>query len=128
MIDLATIRSIKQAELPVTHPVTGKATGAFVTLASPDHPARKQAIAAATRRLRESGEAQEPELLAALTVEAVAASALGWRGFKVDGKELAYSPAAALDLLSKPELKWLREQLAAGLGRQENFIETSANG
>lgn len=128
MIDLSTIKSLDRAEIEITHPVSGEGAGAFFTLASPDHPARKQAIAEASRRLRAAGDGQDEDLLNELANEAAAASVLGWRGVKLDGAVLEYSQQAARDLLAKPEMKWLVNQLSAQLGRQANFIKTSAPG
>lgn len=126
MIDLDTIKSVDNAEVPILHPVTGEKTGAFVTLASPDHPARKQAIAAASRRLREAGDKQDADLLDELTEASIAASVLGWRGIRMEGVDMEHSPQAALDLLKRPEMKWLRDQIGEQLARKANFIETSA--
>lgn len=128
MIDLSTIKSLDRAEIEITHPVSGEGTGAFFTLASPDHPARKQAIAEASRRLRAAGDGQDEDLLNELANEASAASVLGWRGVKLDGAVLEYSQQAARDLLANPEMKWLVSQLSVQLGRQANFIKTSAPG
>jgi len=128
MIDLSTIKSVDHAERPILHPVTGEETGAFITLASPDHPARKQAIADVSRRLREAGEGQDAELLEEMNTEAIAASVLGWRGIKMDGQELQFSPAAAREQLARKEMRWLRSQIADQLARRENFIVTSAPG
>lgn len=126
MIDLGTIKSLDRAEVEITHPVSGEGTGAFFVVASPDHPARKQAIAAASRRLREAGEGQDEDLLGELATEAAAACVLGWRGVKLDGADLEYSQHAAHDLLRRPELKWLAGQINGQLGKQANFIWTSA--
>lgn len=126
MMDLSTIKSIDRAELSIPHPVTGKETGAYITLASPDNKARKQAVADASRRLREAGEGQDADLLEELTASAVAASVLGWRGVKMHGKELPHSAEAARDLLFRAEMRWLHDWIVSQLGRQANFIETSA--
>lgn len=128
MIDLNEIKSVRQAELEILHPVTGKGTGAFITLASPDHPARRKAVADASRRLREEGEKGGPELLDELTEESVIGSVLGWRGLRENGAEIVFTPEAARSLLKRPELYWLVRQLTNRLGEQENFIVTSAPG
>lgn len=127
MIDLNEIQSLRQAEVEITHPISGKPLGAFVTLASPDHPARRNAIAAASRRLREAGD-DGAELLDELTEETVTGSILGWRGILLDGVELVFSCEAARDLLKRPQFYWLLRQLVIKLGEQENFIKTSAPG
>lgn len=126
MMDITSIRSLDRAELEILHPVTGEATGAFITLASPDHPARRRAVADASRRLRAAGEQQDMDLLEELTTESVIGSVLGWRGIRVDGAEVEHTASAARDLLERPELKWLVRQITGQLGRQENFISTSA--
>lgn len=126
MMDIDSIRSLDRAEMAILHPVTGEETGAFVTLASPDHPARRRAVAEASRRLRAAGEQQDIDLLEEMTAESVIGSVLGWRGIRMAGAEVEYTAAAARDLLVRPELKWLVLQLIGQMGRQENFISTSA--
>jgi hypothetical protein len=129
VVDLATIRSRLQAEVDLRHPVSGKLLGATVTLASPDHPARRQARMDIARAQREQGEIDDEtalELVDDAAVEFLARIIFGWSGIKVDGEPIEYSAAAARALLRQEPMRWLVNQLLNEAARTENFIETSA--
>lgn len=129
VVDLATIRSRMQTTVDLRHPVTGDLLGARVTLASPDHPARRQArldIARAQRGSDEVDDATALELVDEAAVEFLARIIFGWEGIKVDGEVLPYSAAAVRELLRPEPMRWLVNQLLNESARTENFIETSA--
>lgn len=129
VIDLATIRSRLQAAVELRHPVTGDLLGARVTLASPDHPARRQArldIARADRGRDDLDGDTALELVDEAAVEFLARIVFGWEGIKVDGEPLEYSAAAVRELLRPEPMRWLVNQLLNEAARAENFIETSA--
>lgn len=128
-VDLASIRSLDRAVVELRHPVSGKPLGASVTLASPDHPARRQARLDISRAQRSRPEPDQD--LAQELVDENAAAFLSrvifdWSGIKVDGELVPFSAAAALDLLGREEMRWLVNQLLYESARTENFIETSA--
>jgi len=128
-VDLATIRSLDRGVVQLRHPVTGEPLGASVTLASPDHPARRQArldIARAQRGRPEPDEAEAAALLDDTAGEFLARIILDWSGIKQDGEILPFSPAAARELLAPEPMRWLVNQLLHESARGENFIETSA--
>lgn len=129
VVDLATIRSRLQATVDLRHPVTGVPLGARVTLASPDHPARRQArldIARAQRGRDDVDGDAALELVDEAAVEFLARIVFAWEGIKVDGEQLAYSAAAVRELLRPEPMRWLVNQLLNESARTENFIETSA--
>jgi len=131
VVDLATIRSRLQATVELRHPVTGEPLGASVVMASPDHPARRQArmdIARAQRGRDDVDEGEALELVDEAAVEFLARIVFGWEGIKVDGEPLAHSAAAVRELLSPEPMRWLVNQLLNEAARAENFIETSAPG
>lgn len=131
VVDLATIRSKLQAVVELHHPVTGEPLGARVTLASPDHPARRQArldIARADRGRDDLEGDGALDLVDETAVEFLARIIFGWEGIKVDGEPLEYSAAAVRALLRPEPMRWLVNQLLNEAARAENFIETSAPG
>jgi hypothetical protein len=129
MLDVGSIKSVLESEVQIKHPQTGAPLGAFVTIAAHEHPQRRKARADVSRRLRAAGnESDATDLVDEVTIEVVARSVLGWRGIKEDGVEVEFSPDKALELLSRPELDWLVKQLLVELGKQENFIQDSAQG
>lgn len=128
-VDLAGIRSKQSTEIELRHPVSGDPLGAFVTLASPDHPERRQAridIARAQRGRADPDGDESVELVDAAALEFLSRIVLGWRRIKVDGVELDYSPGAVRELLAPDAMRWLTNQILHEAGRTENFIETSA--
>lgn len=128
-VDLATIRSLDYAVVEIRHPVTDEPLGARVTLASPDHPAHRQArldIARARRGQPEPEDAEAMALLDETALDMLSRIVLGWSGIKLDGVDLPYSPASVRDLLAHAQLRWLVNQLLREAARGENFIKTSA--
>jgi hypothetical protein len=127
-LEIGSITSVQEVEIELRHPVTDAPLGAFVTLASLEHPQRRQATVDVSRRLRAECVPGDADMLDEATNEIVARSVLGWRGIRENGTDLPYTPAAALDLLQRPEMEWLVKQLLREMGREENFIKTSAPG
>ena len=129
VVDLATIRSRLQATVELRHPVTGAPLGARITLASPDHPAQRQArldIARAQRGRDEPEGEAALELVDEAAVEFLARIVFGWEGIKVDGQPLAFSATAVRELLQPEPMRGLVNPLLHQAARTENFIETSA--
>lgn len=64
--------------------------------------------------------------LEAQNAELVSACVLGWKGLEdADGEPMAYSPEKALELLSKPELTFIREQVETFISKRVNFFVKS---
>lgn len=130
-LDIGSIRSVQEKEIEIIHPVSKVPIGAFVTLASYEHQNRRIARIEIARQLRERGESGgvdgNSSLIDEIAAESVARSILGWRGIRSSGKDLEFSLDAAIALLKEPSMYWLLQQLLDALGRQENFIETSAS-
>lgn len=128
--DLGAIRSLDRASVPLRHPVSGAPLGAKILLASPDHPAQRQAKMDIARAQRElglpDGDQASIDRIDAAALDLLSAIVLGWEGIRVDGADLAWSPAAVRELLAPEAMRWLRNQLLDESSRLENFIETSA--
>lgn len=130
LLDIATIAELGEAEVEIKHPTTGAPTGATVTLAGPEHPKRKQLIFTRTRKLRakfqKSGKVQldDPEDEEVDGVAYLAACTLGWKKIGENGKEIPFTPQAAVDLYTR--IGWLRAQVSLALEEKENFIQACA--
>jgi len=116
-----------EAEVELRHPATGAPTGAFVTLAGPEHPVRRQMVFALARRMRAqlqatgTVEVSDPEADAIDEDDRLGRCILGWRGLWLE-----YSPAAARQLMADPARRWLRAQVKQALDKRELFIGGSA--
>lgn len=126
--DLDTIEDAFSADYELLHPVTGAPTGAFITLAGPEHPQRKRIAMDLVRRLRATAarakQAQpDPEEDARENVKLLAKVTLGWRGIRKNGQDLAHSEAEAIELYSDPKRQWVVRQLLAAMNDQVLFIK-----
>jgi hypothetical protein len=134
MLDLNDIREAATAEVELVHPRTREPLGATITIAGPEHPARKRMVHDRQRRLRakfaktQKFSFADPADEEADEVEFLAGCTLGWRGIVKAGVEIAFSAQEAARLYADPELAWLRAQVRAGLDDLELFIRTSAPG
>ena len=132
MLDLSTIIDAGSADIALKHPVSGASLGATITVAGPEHPARKAIEFARQRKLRaaiaKSGklEVTDPADDELDVIDKLAACTLGWSGITDAGAELPYSRDAAARLYAREGLGWLREQVLAGLNERERFITACA--
>ena len=132
MFDISTITDAGSADIELKHPVTGAALGASITLAGPEHPARKAIDFARQRKLRaaiaKSGklEVTDPADDELDLVDKLAACILGWRGMSDAGQDLPYSREAAARLYAREGLGWLRQQLLDAMNERERFITACA--
>ena len=70
------------------------------------------------------GKEQKPDIdaLEQQNAELIASCVVGWKGLTEDGQPLDYTPAKALDLLNRPELSFIREQLEVCVAKRTNFF------
>lgn len=54
--------------------------------------------------------------------ELCASCIVGWTGLTENGEDLPYSAAKALELMSKPELGFIREQVEGFISKRANFF------
>ena len=126
--DLDTIEDVGSAEYEITHPVTGAGTGAFITLAGPEHPERKRITMSLIRRMRadsmrQKAKASDPEDDLAESRQMLVKVTLGWRGMRKNGRDLPFSSQAAAELYADPKTQWLTQQLLAAMNDRELFIK-----
>lgn len=133
--DLDSIEDLDTAEIELFNPKTRQATGAFITLAGPEHPDRKSqtfqmirksraemARAAAARR-GAIGQPADPEDDLRESIEMLASITLGWRGISQGGQPLAFSKAAAMALYTDPKRQWIVRQLMADMNAVDVFTK-----
>lgn len=103
------------AELELLHPATGQPLGVYLTLAGVDSRTHRQSLAfLAERRLKRRS--VTPDDLRGEDVEVAARCTLGWRGVRIDGKEVAHS----LDIFER--FPWIREQAVAFIGDRSQYL------
>lgn len=132
-VDLASISTLRSAEVEIVHPKTGVGLGVMFHLAGPEHPVRKRAGVEAARRLRDRLLVDELDADATdqQELEVLVASTLGWRRkddqgpVTFGGAPLAYSAEAARTLYTDPDRHWLRVQVRNALERRALFISGS---
>ena len=131
-LDLDALEQSTSAVVVLRHPVSGAPTAASITIAGPEHPARKGAIFARMRMRRAEMERtgklgvtdpldDEQDELALL-----AACTLGWEGLSTDGAPLVFSAEAARALYADPRRAWVRDQVKAALDERALFFGSSA--
>jgi hypothetical protein len=126
--DLDSVEDLFAADYELLHPVTNQPTGAFLTLAGPEHPERKRIAMDLQRRLRASAARSkqavpDPEEDARESVKLLAKVTLGWRGIRKNGQEVPCSEAAAVELYSDPKRQWVVKQLLVAMNDQDLFIK-----
>lgn len=130
--DIDDFEDLSQADVTIKNPVTGAPTGVVITLAGPEHPARKRILFDRQRRLRaglqKTGRLQlgDPEDDEQDELDMLIAATLGWSGVRRGGADVPCSAQAARDLYADPKRRWLRDQVKTALDEREAFIQRSA--
>ncbi len=109
-------------EVNILHPGTGDPLGITMQVAGPDSKRQKAATALivaerAELRLRKISATRLEEE----SNRIAAASIISWHGVKEGGKEIEYSPSAALGLLLR--YPFIREQVVSYSGDRANFLK-----
>jgi hypothetical protein len=130
--NLKSIKTLEVFEVEIKDD-EGNATGVFFTLASPNHPIRKQMQLSINRKLiahaNKTGKVElpDPEDAEADKIKNLAQSTLGWRGYVNDeGEDVPFSLQAATDLYKAPEMSWLVDQIDNALVDKTLFTKRSA--
>lgn len=130
-LDLNDFEDSSTTQLTLLHPQTKAPTKSTITLAGPEHPARKNLDLARTRKLRNEFNAtgkmptSDPLEDYERETDYLVAATLGWN-LTQGGKELEFSPAAARTLYTDPKKQWLRAQVRESINKSELFIKASA--
>jgi hypothetical protein len=130
--NLKSIKTLEVFEVEIKDD-EGNPTGVFFTLASPNHPIRKQMQLSINRKLiahaNKTGKVElpDPEDAEADKIKNLAQSTLGWRGYVNDeGEDVPFSLQAATDLYKAPEMSWLVDQIDNALVDKALFTKRSA--
>jgi hypothetical protein len=129
--DLDSVESVTSIEIDIVHPLSGRATGAKLLLAGPEHPVRRRLVFEQSRRLRAQLQATgdqdlSPEQVQEYDTDLLVAATLGWRGLREAGVDLPYSPEVCKRLYLDPKRAWLRHQVQAAKDRHTTFTQASA--
>lgn len=130
--DLADFETVVSADVTIKHPLTGAPTPIVITLAGPEHPARRKAAFTRARKMRadmmKTGKVQlgDPEEDEQDETDQLAAFTLGWKNLTSGGTTIVFTPATARTLYAEPKYRWLRDQVRTALDEREAFIKRSA--
>jgi hypothetical protein len=126
-IDLSSLDSAARADegarLHLVHPTTNEELGISLHLAGIDSAAHRRAVSIAANRRAKGGFRKQVTLeqVQEESIETLAACTLAWEGVRVDGKELAFSHAAAVSLYTR--FPWLREQAEQFISDRANYLQ-----
>jgi hypothetical protein len=73
--------------------------------------------------MRQKMKPKDPEEDMAESRQMLVKITLGWRGIKVNGRDVPFTPQAVAELYSDPKREWLVKQLAAAMNDQTLFIK-----
>lgn len=135
VFDLDTIEDLDTADIELLNPKTQQGTGAFITLAGPEHPERKAQTFKLIRKARADmarnaaakrgavRQPDDPEDDMRETIAMLASITMGWRGIAQGGKPIAFTRQAAIDLYSDPKRQWIVRQLVADMNAVDVFTK-----
>lgn len=117
-------------EVEILHPVTGKATGLCVRVAS----YQSERVKAAQRRMANAAlrdQKRNPKKTATVeeieekTTDIIVAAVLSWEGFEKDGKPLECTPENVRMVVENPDLWFIAEQIDKAADDQLAFMKAS---
>lgn len=127
-LDLNDIQDLDSAELALINPKTGLPTGAFVTLAGPEHPQRRKRAMDITRQVRATLQRRgrldtDPEEDLAEGIDLLVLATLGWRGIMRNGKPIPFSADEARRIYTDPRSQWLVVQINNAINDRALFTK-----
>lgn len=127
-VDLDDIQDLDSAEVALVNPKTGLPTGAYITLAGPEHPARRKRSMDIARQVRATLQRRgrldsDPEDDVAESIDLLVIATLGWRGFSRGGKPVAFSADEARRIYTDPRSQWVVVQVNAALNDRALFTK-----
>jgi hypothetical protein len=109
-------------KLPIAFP-NGADTGIVLDVVGQDSPQYRAVMLRQSKAFLGSTSTPEPEALAQMNAERVASHIVGWVNLQDEqGAPLPYSHEKAVDLMAKPELRFVAEQVEAFAEKRTNFF------
>lgn len=130
-LDLDCFENVTSGVVTLKNPKTGEPTASTITLASPEHPARKKIDLDRTRRLRgdfaANGKLTQTDPLEDHDEETdyLVAATLDWNLIQ-GGQPIPCTAENARRIYTDPKRVWVRDQALAGVRKSELFIAASA--
>ena len=128
-MDIKSLQEVHSTEFELKDPRDGRTPlGAFITVAGPEHPKRKQLAFSIQRRVRariqkankiELGD-PEDELQA---LDLAVSCTLGWRGLNDGATPIEFSSEKARELYTTPGLEWIKKQVMEAMYDNSLFIK-----
>lgn len=140
-VDLSDFLPVDTKTLDVLRPGGVGSTGWTITFAGPEHPQTVAWSQTSAKKALKRAEAIEQSQINGKrfkvdersvdevrreNVAWVVARIVDWTPIRFEGKEIAFSPAAATELLARPAMSWALAQMIDLLSSETSFMKTSA--
>lgn len=112
------------ADLAITLP-SGEETGIVFKVLGQDSTAFRKGAKAMASAFQQDDK-PTPDVMERINNEIYAGCIVSWSGLEENGAPLAYSPEKALELIAKPELTFIREQVEAFVSKRAQFFRKVA--
>lgn len=122
MFDLSTIKQVSDAEVVITHPVTGKETDIVFIVCGTDSKEYRQAIRDVMAKRLSSDKESTQDDLENDEAEILSRCTKGFKGLLIDGVEPKFSTEKAKDIYLK--WPWLKDQVDKFIANKSNFFLT----
>jgi len=119
-MDILSVAISDTSKLTVRHPMTGVDTDIVIEVFSRDSVAYKTATSAISKKFRKRKDVTLEERETA-AIELLGNVTKGWTNLEEKGKKLSFSIANAIRIYT--ELPWLRNQIDAFIGDEQNFLD-----
>lgn len=121
-MDISSVSIVETSTLVVRHPQTGMETDITIELAGTDTAAYKKAVGAITKRANKRKNKVSTEEVEEMSIELLVAATVDWKNLEEGGKKLPFSKENATKIYSS--IPWLRKQVDAFVGDEQNFLQS----
>jgi len=123
-MDLLSVAISETSTLTVRHPSTGVDTDITIELYGSDTIAYKKAVGIITKRNNKRKNIPIEEI-ENLSIELLASITVGWKNLKEGAKTVPFNKDNAVRIYSS--IPWLRKQIDAFIGDEQNFLQEVEN-